>query len=718
MPLSVGDKLGPYEIIAPIGAGGMGEVWKARDTRLNRIVAIKQLKGQHSARFEQEARAIATLNHPHICQIHDIGPDYLVMEYVDGKSLSGPLAVDEAIRLAIQIADALEDAHGKGILHRDLKPANILVTGKGATKLLDFGVAKLMSASDSSGTQTMEGTVLGTAAYMSPEQAQGKPLDERSDIFSFGAMLYELVSGRRPFAGNSTVEVLSAVLRDEPLPLTAPAAFADVVRRCLAKRAADRFASMAEAKAALDQITAKPSTERQPSIAVLPFANMSGDRENEYFSDGLAEEIINALAQVSGLKVTARTSAFAFRGKEQDIRKIADALNVQTVLEGSVRRAGNRIRVTAQLINAADGYHLWSQRYDREMEDVFAVQDDIAAAIASALQGKLVAAPDRYRPNPAAYEAYLKGRHYLFSFSLGGVERARGYFEEAIALDPKFAKAYSGLGSYFFARAAMGWTPAHETIPMIRTALTKALDLDPMLPEAQGMLGAVAALYEYDWTEAERHFRMAVAVEPVPVEVLYEYARCLTFSGRAGAALTQVRKALDQDPLNAVLRYWMGVILRALGRDDEGLIEVSRALEAMPHFAIYNEIAMAHASKGKFSEAMAAAERAVAIAPAEDKIAPAILAGLLKLTGGGADRERALLDRLDSRVYGTAIGFAVYHLICGEVDQAADWVVKSIEERYLGTLFFTNASPLSNSLRSSPRWPGLAKMMNLPESVS
>jgi serine/threonine-protein kinase len=458
--------------------------------------------------------------------------------------------------------------------------------------------------------------------------------------------------------------------------------------------------------------------ETQPSIAVLPFANMSGDKENEYFSDGLAEEIINALAHVPGLKVTARTSAFAFRGKEQDIRRIADALNVRTVLEGSVRRAGNRIRVTAQLINAADGYHLWSQRYDREMEDVFAVQDDIAAAIAGALQGKLVAAPDRYRPNPAAYEAYLKGRHYLSSHSIGGVERARGHFEEAIALDPNFAQAYCGLGSYFFAKAVMGWTPAHETMPMTRTALAKALDLDPVLPEARGMLGVVAALYEYDWTEAERQVRMAVAVEPVPVEVLYDYARWLTFSRRFGTALTQLRKALDQDPLNALLRYWMGVNLCALGRDDEGLMELTRALEAMPHFAIYNGIAMAHASKGRFPEAMTAAERAVAIAPAEDKIAPAILAGLLKVTGGGADRERALLDRLDSRVYGTAIGFAVYHLICGEVDHAADWVVKSIEERYLGTVFFTNVSPLSSSLRSSPRWPGLAKMMNLPESVS
>src|SRR5580658_5134474 len=297
MSLSVGEKLGPYEILAPIGAGGMGEVWKARDTRLNRIVAIKRLKGQHTARFEQEAHAIAALNHPNICQIYDIGPVYLVMEYVEGKPLSGPLRVEEALKLAVQIASAMEEAHSKGILHRDLKPANILVTVKGSVKLLDFGLAKLTTESDSDATQTIEGTVLGTAAYMSPEQAQGKPVDERSDIFSFGAVLYELLSGQRPFTGGSTVEVLSAVLRDEPAPLNTPEAITAIVRRCLSKRAADRFASMAELKTALDQIATKPSAQRQPSIAVLPFANMSGDQENEYFSDGLAEEILNALTR-------------------------------------------------------------------------------------------------------------------------------------------------------------------------------------------------------------------------------------------------------------------------------------------------------------------------------------------------------------------------------------------------------------------------------------
>jgi len=489
MPLSVGTKLGPYEILASIGAGGMGEVYKARDTRLDRIVAIKRLKGQHTARFEQEARAIAALNHPNICTLHDIGPDYLVMEYVEGKPLRGPLRVEEAVKLALQVVGALEEAHGKGILHRDLKPANVLVTNKGAAKLLDFGLAKLLKGSDSDATQTTEGAVLGTAAYMAPEQAEGKPLDERSDIFSFGAVLYEMLSGNRAFGGNSTAQVLSAVLRDDPSPLQAPAELQRIVGRCLAKQPLDRFQSMEELRTALEQMFTKP-VERQPSIAVLPFADMSPGKDHEYFSDGLAEEILNLLAKIPGLKVIARTSSFAFRGKEQDIRNIAEALGVRTILEGSVRRAGSRIRVTAQLIDAQDGSHLWSERYDRELADVFAIQDEIAQAIAGALQMKLSAESARhYTPKLSAYEAYLKGRHHGARFTPESMVRSREYLEQAIALDPKFALAHTELGNSFLYRAVLGFIPAHEAMPLVRTEAQKALDIDPPAAGGAGHAG-------------------------------------------------------------------------------------------------------------------------------------------------------------------------------------------------------------------------------------
>src|SRR5215472_5845440 len=352
-PVSVGDRVGPYEILACLGEGGMGVVWKARDTRLDRIVAIKRLKGQHLARFEHEARAIAALNHPNICVLYDVGPDYLVMEYIEGQALRGPLPLEDAIRITSQIASALEVAHGRGILHRDLKPANVLVTPSGAVKLLDFGLAKLTGETFCDVTQTAEGTIAGTAAYMSPEQAQGKPLDERSDIFSLGAILYELLSGRRAFQADSQLDTMNAVVYRDPAPLQSPAS--GVLNRCLAKSPAQRFQNAAELKAALQQCPVGHS-ESQTSVAVLPFANMSADKDNEYFSDGLAEEIINVLARVPGMKVTGRTSSFFFRGKDVELGEIGRRLNVEHILEGSVRKSGNRIRVTAQLLKAADGF--------------------------------------------------------------------------------------------------------------------------------------------------------------------------------------------------------------------------------------------------------------------------------------------------------------------------------------------------------------------------
>jgi len=481
MPLSSGDKLGPYEIVTLIGAGGMGEVYRAHDPRLGRDVAIKVSAQQFGDRFKREARAIAALNHPNICTLHDIGPNFLVMEFIESIPLAGPLPLDVALRHAVQIADALSAAHAKGIIHRDLKPANILVTASGV-KLLDFGLALLSigQATDDSATMgvTQAGTILGTAAYMSPEQAEAKLVDTRSDIFSFGLVLYEMLSGRRAFTGDSAMAIMAAIVRDEPKSLEAPLPVQSIITRCLRKSPADRYQSMTEVKSALMAVTVSPvqpalyaqssSVERRPSIAVLPFANLGGDKENEYFSDGLAEEILNFLAQIPGLKVIARTSSFAFRGKEQDITKIAETLRVRTILEGSVRRAGSRVRVTAQLIDAEDGSQLWSQRYDRELADVFAVQDEIAQAIASALRVKFSGAPapfERYKPSLPAYEALLKARHYLRTARPDLVPRAKECYEQAIALEPKFALAQCEYGIYFLSLTLAGVLPANQAFP-------------------------------------------------------------------------------------------------------------------------------------------------------------------------------------------------------------------------------------------------------------
>jgi TolB-like protein/Tfp pilus assembly protein PilF/predicted Ser/Thr protein kinase len=702
---ATGAELGPYMLLAKIGEGGMGEVWKARDTRLDRIVAIKRLKSEHGARFQQEARAIAALNHPHICQIYDVGPDYLVLEYIEGKPLIGPLARSEVVRVALQIAAALEAAHAKGILHRDLKPGNILITQAGA-KLLDFGLAKLVADGDA--TQTIG--VAGTPLYMSPEQTEGRALDARSDVFSFGAVAYELLAGHRAF------DSLGAVLRDEPAVLHNAPDLARIVMRCLQKAPADRFQSFAELKAALDQYSMKPA-DQQPSIAVLPFSNMSADKENEYFSDGLAEEILNLLAKSPELKVIARTSSFAFRGKEQDIRKIGEALDVGTVLEGSVRRAGSRIRVTAQLIDIKNGAHLWSERYDRELTDIFEVQDEMAAAIAGALKVKLGAPPPavRHIPRLDAYEVYLKARHQHWQLTRESMVQAREFYELAIRLDPQFALAHSGLADYFLTLSS-SLMPAHEAAPRIRAEAQKALELDPSLPEAHAMLGAVAFIYDFDYAEAQRRFGLAMASEPVPPLVRDWYAVFfLASSGRVGEALEQVERAMREDPLNPMFHCTRCVHLTAIGRHTEAETEFRRALELNPNFWVAYWLTIGrYLSRGMPEQELACAERFYSFAP-WSPMAVGSLAGMLVRTGDAVRAREVLRQIEEGQKYGHPAGLAIYQLFCGDVEAAADWMERAIEQRVPHAALH-RLIPIYAALHANPRWPKLAKMMNLPEA--
>ncbi|MGP0074343.1 MAG: protein kinase domain-containing protein [Bryobacteraceae bacterium] len=709
MPLSPGDKLGPYELLAPLGAGGMGEVWKAHDTRLNRIVAIKQINGARTFRFEQEARAIAALNHPHICQIHDIGPDYLVLEYIDGAALQGPMPLDDALPIAMQIASALEAAHAKGILHRDLKPANILVTINGA-KLLDFGLAK--STNDDA---TRTAAISGTPLYMSPEQAEGAELDARSDIFSFGSVLYELLAGRRAFG------TLAAVLRDDPVPLDSPAQ--QVVTKCLRKRSLDRYQSMSEVRAALTQVASKPSSpsQPQPSVAVLPFANLTADKEQEFFSDGLAEEILNLLAQIPALKVISRTSSFAFRGKEQDVRGIAEALNVKTILEGSVRRSGSRIRVTAQLIDATDGSHVWSQRYDRELTDVFEVQDEIAAAIAEALQVKLAppsAIAQRYKPNLPAYEAFLKGRYhgYYNKGTPDSLALATEYFEKASSLDRKFALPFSELARLNVSHAINGNQPASEVMPRLQLLAQNALDIDPSLAEAHSCLGLKACLFDYNWTEAERRFSLALSRSPAPAVVCLDYTLFSAALGRAKQAEQLMQCVMEAEPLVVFYRMHYGFIFLATERYQEAEREWRTVLDLDPDISFgWSFLAQTHAARGEMVEALQCSEKAYSVAPWRPSAA-GMLGGFLA-AGGHRDRALEVLRRWElPETFGASMAWVLYHLYQGETEKAADWAEKSIDERDPAAAFWLRYQN-KGALRSSPRWAALAKRMNLPESA-
>ena len=746
MPLASGTKLGPYEIVAPLGAGGMGEVYRAHDPRLNRDVAVKVSAAQFSQCFEREAKAIAALNHPHICQIYDVGLTYLVMEFIEGAPLRGPLPLDQAVRYAVQICDALSAAHAKGIIHRDLKPANILVTASGI-KLLDFGLALLSRDARSSEqpadetaalSMTQAGTILGTAPYMSPEQAEAKLADARSDIFSFGAVLYEMLSGRRAFTGDSAIAIMAAVLHREPESFETAPGLQSIVTRCLRKSPADRFQTMSQVKDALlaagggvsspgaavsgaltSRAAPSPPVESTPSIAVLPFANISRDADNDYFSDGLGEEIINVLARIPGLKVIARTSAYAFRGKELDIRKIAELLGVRTILEGSVRRAGSRIRVTAQLITAEDGSHLWSERYDREMADVFALQDEIAGAIATALATKLAVQSDvsrQHTPNLAAYEAVLRARYHLNNVTPDSVARARDCLKQATALDPQYALPHSVLGGTFVSPSVYGMIPAHEAMPLARAEYQKALEIDPMLPEALVGMAAICMFYDYNWMEAGRLFEKAVSRGPLPGGARMRYGQYLFCIGRPEAAIKESENAMQGDPLNLQLRSLLAFALMAAGRDADAASECRRVLELDQNYRLGHFcLSLAYAQLGKIEEALADAEKAYSMAPWALATA-GYVAGLLKRTSDSG-RAEALLEKLgNGTAFGAPFGFVYYHLICSEIEQAADWAEKAMEQREPWVIFLLML-PHARALRQSPRWPALAKMMNLPEAV-
>ncbi len=779
MTLTAGARLGAYEIVAPLGAGGMGEVFRARDSRLGREVAVKVLPAAVSshpdrlARFEREAKAVAALNHPNIVTLHSIeetdGIRFLTMELVEGQSLDrliipGGLPLSRVLDLAIPLADALVAAHEKGVVHRDLKPANVMVTREGRVKVLDFGLAKLSSveaAPEAAQAMTMQspistaGQVVGTVPYMAPEQIRGEAVDARTDLFALGIIVYELVTGRRPFGGATSADVTSAILRDPPAPPRTyrgdlPPDLERIIGRCLEKDPERRVqtakdvrnelellcasiasgvssASRASRSSASDPSIATAPAKEVPSIAVLPFVNRSRDEEDEYFSDGLADELLNVLAKIRGLRVAARSSAFTFKGKGATVAEVGRALNVATVLEGSVRKAGNRVRIAVQLVKVSDGYQLWSETYDRTLEDIFAVQDDIAQSVVKELRttllgeeadsnasGKVradVAAAARGRGESGeAHGLFLQGRYLIDRLGHEDITKGIDYLRQAVEVDPGHALAWACLSRAYSHEAGYGWTPVAEGYARAREAAMRALALEPDLVEGHLALGAIQILHDWDWKGADASHRRALELAPDRAEVLRAAGGLACDLGRLEEAIALGRRAIDKDPLSAGGHTSLGMSYRAAGFYSEAEKAYRRALEISPQrVATRMMLSLVLFAQGRSEEALTEAMN-----EPEEWARLATLAVLHHAVGRREESDRALQDLTEKYVADAALQIAAIHAARGEVDDAFAWLEKAYDQRDAG-LAGIKREPVLASLHADPRWEAFLSKIGLAE---
>ncbi len=814
MRLSSGTRLGTYQISGPLGAGGMGEVYRARDTRLGREVAVKILSGEVTsssdrlARFEREARTVAGLNHPNIVTLFSVeeeeGVRFLTMELVEGQSLDrivtpGGLPLSRVLELAIPMANALIAAHERGVVHRDLKPGNVMVTHDGWVKVLDFGLAKVAAEPGEGPAQgatigaTMEapisgeGQVLGTVPYMAPEQIRGEAVDARADLFALGIILYELATGRRPFTGTTSADVSSAILRDAPVPVISlrgdlPRDLNRIVSRCLEKHPRDRFQTardvynelryiekelamaMASPPSSLPASAPYPPASATPpssggssftpprtpapassgssalglgssvmpghdvpSIAVLPFVNRSRGEEDEYFSDGLADELLNVLTKIRGLRVAARASSFQFKGKNEDLAVIGEKLNVATLLDGSVRKSGNRVRISVQLVKAADRVQLWSETYDRSLEDIFAVQDDIAQSVVKELRTTLLGeAPDSdasglvraevavaakgHGQNPEAHRLYLQGKYFVDRMTQEDTVKGMRFLDEALAIDPSHAAAWAELSRAYTLCGGYGWLPVVEGYRKARDAAKRALELAPDLAEGHVRMSLIQRQHDWDWKGAEESARRALELAPGSAAALGSAGALAYHLGRFEEAEGLIRRSIEQDPLSVSGYSTLGLLYRSMDRLPEAERAFRKVLDLSPlRVAARHMLAVILAAQGRDAEALA-----------EAKLEPAEWARLTSLAyvhhaaGRSAESDDALRQLEERHAVDSGFQIAAIHSARGEVDAGLAWLERALAERDSGVTM-AKIEPTFRSLHGDPRWSALLKQMGFEE---
>ena len=769
---------GRYEIIEELGRGGMGVVCKAVDNKLKRTVALKFLpfewtyNGQAKERFVREAQAAAALDHPNICTVHEIdeaeGRMFISMAFVEGESLKtridrGLLKIDEALGLGMQVAEGLKEAHKKGVIHRDIKSANIMVTESGQAKIMDFGLARVRGGT----LLTKEGMTMGTIAYMSPEQARGEEVDHRSDIWSLGVVLYEMLAGRLPFRGEHDQAVIYAILKEPPKPLSAgrpeiPASVEQVVGKALEKNPDQRYQSVEELIDDLRSIAEGIEPERIrarrrkaklrrwmrvgllggaavllvllsvialklftggphaiETLAVLPLENLSGDPQQEYFSDGMHEALITDLAQLGGLKrVIARTSVMRFKGTKTPLSKIAQELKVDGLITGAVLRSGDRVRVTAQLINPATEAQLWAHSYERDLRDVLSLQNEIVSAITREVRVRLTPQEETRlasarQVNPEAYDACLKGRYSWYKLSRQGLDSALEDFTLALEKDSEYAPAYAGIAIVWQVYMQQGFIPYEEGAPKVKAAALKALELDNTLAEIHFVLAAISTWMDWDWIGGERAFRRAIELNPMYPDPRVYYAHLLDIVGRPKEAAPQADRALELDPLNTLFQGIYAMHLMASRRYDDAIALLRKTLVTAPNDAIaLSTLRSAYHMKRMYKEALEIWKASYA-AKGDREAEEALERGYTEAGYQGALRRVAetLVERSRTK-YVTPWQIATLYTRAGMNKEAIDWLEKAYQARDLN-MPYLSVDPIFDDLRNEPRFQDILRRMKL-----